>query len=60
LAECKRRGLNPKSDNEADALGMMFWLIQGGKEEQERKRADKKAKALAKKRQAKLPLQVAA
>lgn len=60
IAECKRRGLNPKSDNEADALGMMFWLMQGGKEEQERKRADKKAKALAKRRQAALPLQVAA
>lgn len=60
LAECARRGLNPKSDNEADALGMMFWLMQGGKEEQERKRADKKAKALAKRRQAALPLQVAA
>ena len=60
LAECHRRNLKPKSDNEADAIGMMFWLVRGGAEEQDRKRADKKAKAAAKRAQKKLDLPVAA
>lgn len=60
MAECAKRGLRPKNDNEADALGMMFWLIRGGKEEQERRRNEKKAKSAAKRAQKKLDLQVAA
>lgn len=60
MAECHKRGLRPKNDNEADALGMMFWLIRGGKEEQERRRNEKKAKVAAKRAQKKFDLQVAA
>lgn len=60
LAECHKRTLKPKSDNEADALGMMFWAIRGGPEELERKRADKKARTAAKRAQHKLPLEKAA
>lgn len=60
IEECHKRGLNPTNDNEADALGMMFWLVRGGKEEQERRREEKKAKASAKRAQKKLDLRVAA
>jgi hypothetical protein len=57
LAECRRRNLKPQNDNEADAIGMMFWLVRGGTEHA---RADKKAKTAAKRAQKKLDLQVAA
>lgn len=60
LAECHKRGLRPQNDNEADALGMMFWLVRGGAFEQDKQRAEKKAKASAKRAQKKLDLQVAA
>lgn len=60
MAECAKRGLRPQNDNEADALGMMFWLVRGGAFEQDKQRAEKKAKASAKRAQKKLDLQVAA
>lgn len=60
LAECNKRGLRPQNDNEADALGLMFWLIRGGAIQQDQQRAEKKAKASAKRAQKKLDLQVAA
>lgn len=62
LAECRApgRNLKPKNDNEADALGMMFWLVNDGPEAQAQRKADKKAKAAAKRAQKKLDLQVAA
>ena len=60
MAECHKRNLKPKDDNQADALGIMYWSLRGGAEELERKRAEKKAKASAKRAQKKLDLQVAA
>lgn len=47
MAECKKRNLKPQNDNEADALGIMYWSLRGGAEELERKRAEKKAKTAA-------------
>lgn len=60
LEECARRGLKPQNDNEADALGLMFWLLTGGKSHQDATRAARKEKTLAKRRQQKLDLKVAA
>lgn len=60
LEECARRGLKPQNDNEADAIGIMFWLVSGGKIHQEAKRAAKKAKSLEKRRQQKMNFKVAA
>lgn len=60
LEECARRGLKPQNDNEADAIGIMFWLVSGGKVHQEAARAAKKAKTKAKRAQTKMNLQVAA
>lgn len=62
MAECRApgRNLKPKNDNEADALGMMYWIVHDGPEALEQKRAEKKAKASAKRAQKKLDLQVAA
>lgn len=60
LEECARRGLKPKDDNCSDAIGIMFWLVSGGKVHQEATRAAKKAKTQAKRRQTKMDLKVAA
>lgn len=60
IDKCNERGLRPQNDNEADALGMMYWLIRGGAVQQDQQRADKKAAASAKRAQKKLDLQVAA
>lgn len=60
LAECERRRLFPKNDNEADAIGIMFWMVQGGKKRQDRLKAEKKAKTAEKRAQKKLDLAVAA
>jgi hypothetical protein len=62
LAECRApgRNLKPKNDNEADALGMMYWLVHDGPEAQAQRKAEKKAKTAAKRAQKKLDLQVAA
>lgn len=60
MAECQRRKLQPKDDNSADALGIMFWMIQGGRARLDKIKADKKAKTAEKRAQAKLPLQAAA
>lgn len=60
LEECARRGLKPQNDNEADALGIMFWLLSGGKVHQEANRAARKAKTQAKRAQTRMKLQVAA
>lgn len=60
LAKCLSRGLNPKNDNEGDALGIMYWLIQGGEKAQESRRVEKKEKRLAKTRQKKMLFKEAA
>ena len=60
MAECARRKMHPKNDNEADAIGVMFWMVQGGKKRQDRMRAEKKAKTAEKRAQQKLELPVAA
>ena len=60
LEECARRGLKPKDDNSSDAIGIMFWLVSGGKVHQEATRAAKKAKTQAKRQQTKMNLKVAA
>jgi len=59
IAECRRRGLEPKDDNQADALGILFWYLVGGPVVLEQRRADKKAKAKAKRSQLKLFKQAA-
>ena len=60
LAECHKRNLKPQSDNDADAIGIMHWCVNDGPDALEQKRAEKKAKASAKRAQKKLDLQVAA
>ncbi|KAB2728234.1 hypothetical protein [Brucella anthropi] len=60
MEECHRRGLKPVDDNCADAIGILFWLVTGGKVHQEAKRAAKKAKSLEKRRQQKMNFKVAA
>lgn len=53
---CEKRGLRPEDDNAADAIGILFWLINGGDITQEQTRADKKAKTSAKRSQKRLAL----
>lgn len=60
LAECHRRNLKPQNDNEADAIGMMFWLVRGGALDQDSRKAEKKAKTAAKRAQKALDLKAAA
>ncbi|NTS31294.1 hypothetical protein HQ945_08500 [Phyllobacterium sp. BT25] len=57
---CSERGLHPKNDNEADALGIMFWALVGGIDALESSRRKKKEQRLTKTRQKKLDLAVAA
>lgn len=60
MHECARRGLSVANDNEADAIGILFWFNNGGVVVQEQRRADKKARTAAKRAQKKLPLKQAA
>lgn len=60
ILKCKSRGLYPKDDNQADALGMLYWLMHGGEDTQRMRREDKKEKSLAKRRQKKMNFKVAA
>lgn len=60
LEKCASRGLNPRDDNEADALGIMYWLMNNGEQAQADRRAEKKSKTAEKRAQKKLDLQVAA
>ena len=60
IAKCRSLGFNPKSDNDADALGLLFWLIHGGEEAQIIRKAENAAKKKAKRQQTKMDLKVAA
>lgn len=53
VAECRRRGLEPADDNQADSLGILFWFLVGGPVVLEQRRADKKARTKAKRAQKK-------
>lgn len=54
IRACETRGLSPANDNEADALGVLFWVCNGGASVLEQRKADKKAKTAAKRAQGKL------
>lgn len=54
IRACEMRGLSPANDNEADALGILFWVSNGGASVQEQRKADKKAKTAAKRAQGRL------
>lgn len=56
IKACKMRGLSPKNDNEADAIGILFWLMHGGDAVVEQRKADKKAATAAKRAQARMDL----
>lgn len=60
IDECKRRSLSPDDDNAADAIGMMFWLVRGGALQHDKERAEKKAKASAKRAQKAMQFEKAA
>lgn len=51
IRECQKRTLDPKDDNAADAIGILFWFLVGGPVVQEQRRANKKAKTAAKRAQ---------
>jgi len=54
IKHCERRGLKPENDNEADAVGILYWFMNGGVRVQEQRRANKKAKTAAKRAQARI------
>jgi hypothetical protein len=54
LQNCRKRGLSPSNDNEADAFGILLFVVNGGGSTLIQKKADKKAKTAAKKGQARL------
>lgn len=54
IKACEARGLKPKDDNQADALGIMFWHLNGGAVVQHQRREEKKARTKAKRNQLKL------
>lgn len=60
LAECKRRGLNPTNDDESDAIGCLFWFVNGGVHVQQQRRANKVARTKAKRAQKKLQFEARA
>ncbi|ALJ98291.1 Hypothetical protein BIBO1_0908 [Brucella inopinata BO1] len=60
VAACKARGFETIDDNAAEAIGILFWALNGGIIRQEKSRAAKKAKTKAKRAQTKMNLRVAA
>ncbi len=56
ISECEKRGWKPKNDNEADALGILLWFYNGGDTVQETRKANKKAKTVAKRAQTRIKL----
>jgi len=54
VLECRRRNFKVTDDNQADALGILFWFLHDGHHVQEQRRADKLAKTKAKRAQLKL------
>lgn len=54
IKACKMRGMSPKNDNEADAIGILFWLMHGGDAVVAQRKADKKAATAAKRAQARM------
>lgn len=60
IKACKQRDIDVQDDNAAEAVGILFWALNGGIIRQEAVRAAKKAKTQAKRAQTKMNLQVAA
>lgn len=60
IERCQQRGSQPKNDNEADAIGILFWAVNGGNQANAKRAAAKKLKSLEKRRQTKMDLQVPA
>lgn len=60
LKNCTLRGFSPQDDNTADAIGIIYWALHGGKYAQELREIERKAAAQAKRDQKTLDLQVAA
>ncbi|WP_144378495.1 hypothetical protein [Mesorhizobium amorphae] len=58
-AECLKRGLRPKNDNEADALGLMFFSVRGGGAALDAKKREKRAASNCKRAQGKFELEAA-
>jgi hypothetical protein len=44
IEQCNRMGFNPENDNEADAIGIGWWLYKGGPDRQAANREEKKRK----------------
>lgn len=60
IKACKSRGLETFDNDAAEAIGILFWAMNGGIVKQEKARAAKKAKRQAKRQQTKMDLKVAA
>tara|TARA_R110002167_G_scaffold42512_8_gene129134 strand:+ start:345 stop:944 length:600 start_codon:yes stop_codon:yes gene_type:complete len=59
IERCQERGSHPNNDEEADAIGILFWAVNGGDQANAKRAAMKKQKTLDKRRQTKMDLQVA-
>jgi len=60
IERCQQRGNHPENDEEADAIGILFWVVNGGDQANAKRAAMKKLKSLEKRRQTKMDLQVPA
>lgn len=54
LDKCRERGLNPETDDVADAIGIMFWAMNGGQDAREAAKDLRKLKQKEKRSQSKL------
>ncbi|MEP0518537.1 MAG: hypothetical protein ABJO09_01130 [Hyphomicrobiales bacterium] len=60
IERCQQRGNHPENDEEADAIGILFWAVNGGDKANAKRAAIKRQKSLDKRRQTKMDLQVSA
>lgn len=56
VLQCNRLGLHPKDDNQADAIGMLWWFMNQGVESRNKARAEVARKKALKKAQTSLPI----